>query len=289
MSQNHRHHTAPPPTAAMKDYYSKNEQDQQDQQHANNLTSYSEEKSDTAFCLSTPLDLCIPFNTCFIVPERSSFVELFFGKYHGTINRPGLYCRTSCFLELRPVNTDLITYDLENTKVLDANGSPIIVSGIITYEIVNARRATIDVNDAHKFVRDQAPAVLKRVVSAFPYESSESDHIQPCLRRDTGVVSDRMKEALQKMVQVAGVRVESFNINELSYAPEIAHAMLKRQQADALISARKAVVEGASVIAMDAVRNLSEHLTDAQKSSLLSSLLIVLVGEKEATPTLPVQ
>lgn len=270
-----------PVATVMEDYYSRNEQED-----AANLSSYSGEKNDTVFCLSTPLDLCIPFNTCFIVPERSSVVELFFGKYHGTINRPGFYCRTTCFFELRSVNTDLVTYDLENTKVLDANGSPIIVSGIITYDIVNARRATIDVNDAHKFVRDQAPTVLKRVVSVFPYESNDGD--VPCLRRDTGVVCERMKEALQKMVQVAGVRVESFNINELSYAPEIAQAMLKRQQADALISARKAVVEGASNIALGAVQNLSEHLTEQQKSSLLSSLLIVLVGEKETTPTLSV-
>lgn len=275
------HDQTGPPAAAMEDHYSQNEG-----VDGSSLGAYSEETQDTVFCLSTPLDVCIPCNTCFIVPERSSFVELFFGKYHGTINKPGLYCRTSCLLELRAVNTDLITYDLENTKVLDANGSPIIISGIITYEIVNARRAAIDVNDAHKFVRDQAPAVLKRVISGFAYETAESG--VACLRRDTGVVSERMKEALQRMVQVAGVRVQSFNVNELSYAPEIAQAMLKRQQADALISARKAVVQGASAIALDAVQNLTEHLSEQQKAGLLANLLIVLVGEKETTPTLSV-
>lgn len=267
-----------PSSAAMHD-------DDIDKSSAQNTVQHesTEEIDDNILCLSTPFDICIPCNSCFIVSERSSYVELFFGKYHGTITQPGCYCRTSLFFELRPINTDIVTYDLDNTKVLDLNGSPVIVSGIITYDIVNARRATIDVSDVHKFIRDQAPAILKRIVSQFPYESDDSN--VPCLRKDTDVIAMRMKDALQKNVGIAGIRVVSFHINELSYAPEIAQAMLKRQQAEALIAARRAVVNGAAGIAKDAVNGLEECLSEQQKAALLANLLVVLVGDKDTTPT----
>jgi SPFH domain / Band 7 family len=115
--------------------------------------------------------------------------------------------------------------------------SPLLVSGIVTYEITDSRRAAIDVPDAHNYVMTQAPAVLKRVISQFPYDSETSD--VACLRKEPQVVSALMMETLQDRVRVAGVRIESFAINELSYAPEIAHSMLKRQQAGALIEARQ--------------------------------------------------
>jgi hypothetical protein len=119
--------------------------------------------------------------------------------------------------------------------------SPLLVSGIVTYEITDSRRAAIDVPDAHNYVLTQAPAVLKRVISQFPYDSETSD--VACLRREPQVVSALMMETLQDRVRVAGVRIESFAINELSYAPEIAHSMLKRQQAGALIEARQVCLQ----------------------------------------------
>jgi hypothetical protein len=117
------------------------------------------------------------------------------------------------------------------------NISPLIVSGIVTYEIIDSRRAAIDVPSAHTYVSTQAPAVLKRVISQFPYDSDDSNI--PCLRKEPLAVSALMKESLQDRVRIAGVRIESFAINELSYAPEIAHSMLRRQQAGALIEARQ--------------------------------------------------
>lgn len=213
-------------------------------------------------------------------------VELYFGKYHGTITKPGCYCRSSCVTELRRVGTELVTYDLKNTKVLDCRGAPVVISGIITYEVVDARKAAIDVQDAHRFVHDQAPAILKRVVSQFPYESDNPN--EASLRSETIVVAERMRDALQQRCSVAGVRIETFSINELSYAPEIAQAMLRRQQAEALIAARKAIVKGAREIAKDAVQDLGADLDSQGRAKLLSNLLVVLVGEKDVTPTLSV-
>lgn len=244
------------------------------------------QKKDNLFCLSTPWDLLFPCNNCFVLPERANYVQLLWGKYHGTITEPGCYCRNALAVELRLVETNIITYDLSNTKVLDQRGNPIVISGIITYEIVDARKAAIDVSDPHRFVRDQAPAILKRVVSQFPYESEDPE--EPSLRTETVTVATRMRDALQARCQVAGVRIETFSINELSYAPEIAQAMLKRQQAEALIAARKAIVNGAKDIARSAVADLGDGMDDRQKASLLSNLLVVLVGDKEVTPTVQV-
>lgn len=243
-------------------------------------------KEDNVFCGSNPFDLCVLCNACFIVPERTNYVELYFGSYHGTITKPGCYCRSALAIELRRVATDIVTYDLQNTKVLDARGSPVVISGIITYEIVDARAAAIDVADPHRYVRDQAPATLKRIVSMYPYES-ENPSI-PTLRTETNELAIRMRDTLQARCAVAGIRIESFSVNELSYAPEIASTMLKRQQAEALIGARKAIVTGAKVIAKEAVDDVGDEMTKEQRATLLSNLLVVLVGDKDVTPTLQV-
>lgn len=251
-----------------------------------NQLSTGHQKVDNQLCLSTPFDALCIFNQCFIVPERMNYVELYFGKYHGTITEPGCYCRNSCTVEIRRVATNLITYDLENTKVLDLNGSPVVISGIITYEVVDARKAAIDVSDPHRFVRDQAPAILKRVVSQYPYESEQPG--VPSLRTETTEISNSMRDALQQRCQVAGVRIETFSVNELSYAPEIAISMLKRQQAEALISARKAIVAGAKDIAKNTVEDIGQHMSAEQKAGLLSNLLVVLVGDKDVQPVVSV-
>lgn len=179
---------------------------------------------------------------------------------------------------------NLISFDLENTKVLDARGSPIVISGIVTYSVADARAAAIDVSDPHHFVRDQAPAVLKRVVAMFPYESQ--DPRIPSLRAETVEIATRMRDALQARCAVAGVHIESFSVNELSYAPEIASTMLKRQQAEALVEARKKIVEGAKEIAKEVLQDVGQEMNREERTRMLSDLLVVLVGDKDVTPTL---
>lgn len=246
------------------------------------------EREDNVCLLSTPLDFLLPFNSCFIVPEKRAVVELFFGHYHGTISEPGFYCRTQLGMELRWLDTDLVTYDMKHTKVIDARGNPVVISGIVTYHVENGRKAAIDVSNPHSFVRDQAPAVLKRIVSKYPYESES--HEVPSLRTETTEISNQMRDELQTRCSVAGVKILSFNINELSYSPEIAQAMLKRQQAEALISARRAIVQGAKQIALDTVNEMGAEteMPVGKKIDLLGNLLIILVGEKDVMPTLQV-
>lgn len=132
-----------------------------------------------------------------------------------------------------------------------------------------------------------APAILKRVVSQFPYEVNVDvvGH-EICLRTGTDHVGNHMREALQKRVNPAGVRIENFAINELSYSPEIAQVMLKRQQADALLDARRNIVDGAKEIAMQTINDVGARVSVRDRSKLLSNLLVVLVGEKDVVPTL---
>lgn len=203
----------------------------------NNNLHDTPETTDNKMFNTYGLDYLCCLNSCFILPERTSMVQLFFGNYNGTITEPGCYCRNSCFVELRKVSTATISVDLPNVKVADSRGNPLMVSGVVTYEVQNSRRAAIDVADPFHYVANQAPAVLKRVISQFPYQSASPD--EPCLRTETHVVSAMMRDALQNRCNIAGIRIESFAINELSYAPEIAQSMLKRQQADALIDARQ--------------------------------------------------
>ncbi|KAI0561062.1 hypothetical protein FGB62_94g036 [Gracilaria domingensis] len=177
-------------------------------------TSSHDDEEDNSICFSTPLEWLFIANTCFIVPEKRAVVELFFGGYHGTITKPGFYCRTGIGLEQRWISTDLVTFELGETKVLDARGNPVLISGIVTYYIETARRAAIDVDNPHKFVRDQAPAVLKRIVSNYPYESPSEETAS--LRTETTEISNLMRDELQMRCSVAGVRIVAFNINELS-------------------------------------------------------------------------
>lgn len=246
--------------------------------------SSSNTQTEGNLCISSPFDLILPLATCFIVPERRHVVQLYFGRYYETITEPGFYMRFACGLQRREVSTRLTTFEMQNTKILDSAGSPVVISGIVAYEVSDARRAAVDVSDPDKFVRDTAPAILKRVVSHFPYESD--DPAVPSLRSETAAVALRMRDELQRRVMVAGVRIDSFSINELSYAPEIAQAMLRRQQAQALIDARKTIVKGAKEIATDAISDIADDLAVEQKATLVGNLLLVLIGEKEVTPTL---
>lgn len=262
-----------------------NDDEKEQQEVIANKAFIGEQRKDNKFC-STILDPLFCFNVCTILPEREHIVELYFGEYYGTITKPGCYCRNSWFVELRKISTALKTIDLPNIKVIDKRGSPLIVSGIVTYEVIDARKAAIDVVDAFRYVSDMAPTVLKRVVAQYPYEARADDPDETSLRGDTDEIGRVMRDALQSRCNIAGVRIEAYAINELSYAPEIAQAMLKRQQADALIDARRSIVAGAKEIAMNTVRDVGDQVSDSDRSKLLSNLLVVLVGEQDVVPTL---
>jgi len=200
---------------------------------------------------------------------------------------------------LIPVSKAKITTELPITKVIDKNGNPVMVSGVVFYYFRNTRKAALDVLDNQVFVKDQATAVMKQIVSQYPYEhhrsadesgnEGDSNEEIPCLKSDAQVISAALVQELQKRVKVAGAQIDTFRFNEVSYAPEVSSGLLKRQQAEAIITARTTLVDGAVRIASSAVSRLERKgvaMQSSDKTRLVSNLLTVICAEAHVQPTL---
>lgn len=226
----------------------------------------------------------------FVVNPREEMVVLRFGKYIGTLRTEGIRWIHPVGRSLRRIPTRDLTMHMETSTVVERNGSPINISAVVVYRVRDTRRAALDVESFNTFISDQASAVIKRVSSRFPYESP--DKSEPCLKSECNEVTKAYIAELQHAVDAAGIQVINVTLNDLTYAPEIAQAMLMRQQALALIDARKTIVEGAVAIVHDAVDRLKAagmELAPAQKEVLISNLLVVLCSGGHAQPVLQVQ
>jgi regulator of protease activity HflC (stomatin/prohibitin superfamily) len=190
----------------------------------------------------------------FIVNPRQEVVVLRFGKYVETIKQEGIRWSHPLGRSLRKIPTQDITLQVDTATVVERNGNPILISAVVVYRVEDTRKAALDVENFRRFIEDQAGAVIKRVSALFPYEAADAS--QPCLKVENEVVTQAYLEELQKAVGPAGIRVLSVRLNDLTYAPEIAQAMLMRQQALALMDARKTIVEGAVALVRDAVERL---------------------------------
>lgn len=230
------------------------------------------------------------FSSMVIIAPREEVIVLSFGRFVETIQREGLHWIQPIGRELRRIPTQDITLHVPTSTVVERNGNPILISAVVVYRVEDTRKAALDVENFRRFIEDQAGAVIKRVSAHFPYESA--DHSQPCLKSESDEVTHLYLEELQKAVHPAGIKVLSVRLNDLTYAPEIAQAMLMRQQAMALIDARKTIVEGAVSIVADAVERLRQaglEVSAAQREQLISNLLVVLCSGERAQPVLQVQ
>jgi len=227
--------------------------------------------------------------SCFTVTEREEVITLHYGKYTGIIKDPGCHWVNLWGRELIRVSKAKISIDLPNIKVVDKNGNPLIVSGIVVYHFVNIKKSNIDFQQPNTFVRNQSQATLKRIASRYPYEVEDKSRDGLCLSRDADEITLIAKDILQQHVDIAGVMIDSIQFNQISYAPEIAQGMLRKQQAMAMISARRTLVYGAVRIAHDAVEKLEENgikMVPKDKSKLVSNLLTVTVAEEQVHPVL---
>ena len=203
------------------------------------------------------------------------------GKYLGRLQNPGCFCLNPCCAEFIPISTRRNQVHLLKNTVADRNGNPLEISGIVTYNIEDSRRAALDVVDTDSFIKLQATAVLKIVASKYPYESS--DH-SPCLKNEASKIKEEMRECLQTKIAVTGARVLSFELTDLSYAPEIAYSMLARQQAEAMVSARDTIVRGAVSITEGAIAGLESSgvvLSREEKARLMGNMLVVLCADSK--------
>ncbi len=219
-----------------------------------------------------------------IVHPNEEKIILFWGNLIMVLRRPGLKFIPLWGRKVIRISTKQQTIEIPKTTVADANGNPIIIGGVCTYTVTNAESAALNVEEYHAFLKTQAMAVLKQVASQYPYESP-SGH---SLKAEAIEVGQEMVRLLQSKVGVAGIKIGSYELADLTYAPEIAQAMLVRQQAQALVDARKIIVEGAVEIVDEAMRLLVSRgyqLDGGHQSRLVSSLLVVICGDSKVQPT----
>lgn len=226
----------------------------------------------------------------YVVKPREEVVVLRFGTIVTTHKWPGIHWAHPVGRELRRISTQMTTIDIPTSTVVEKNGNPIHISAVLVYYVENSLKAAIDVESYRQFIADQAGAVVKRVASRYPYESADEN--QPCLKKEDDAIAEELVRELQGAVDDAGIKVTTVRLNDLTYAPEIAQAMLMRQQALALIDARKTIVEGAVQIVKDGVTQLRDEgfdLAPARTEELVANLLVVLCSGEHAQPVMQVQ
>ena len=219
-----------------------------------------------------------------IAPNEAQVLQLF-GDYAGTAKDPGLRWANP-FLTRKKLSLRVRNFEGSKLKVNDAEGNPIEIAAVVVWRVVETAEAMFEVDDYQNYVRVQSEAALRNAATSYPYDSHE-DHVVS-LRGNTAVVADHLQKEVQQRLQKAGVEVIEARISHLAYAPEIAAAMLQRQQAGAIIAARQRIVEGAVGMVEMALAMLSHRgvvtLDEERKAAMVSNLLVVLCGERGAQP-----
>lgn len=249
-----------------------------------------------------------------VLNPKEAVVLVLFGNYYGTIKKEGFYWVNPFCSEINPtyasafnvsksstndislstggsrgkkVSLKAMTLNNEQQKVNDQLGNPIIIGVVVIWKVVDATKAVFNVDNYKTFLSIQCDSTIRNVARLYPYDVSE-DGDEKSLRGSSQEVADKLQEELQSRVDVAGIKVSEVRITNLAYAPEIAAAMLQRQQAEAIIAARKKIVEGAVGMVEMALTNLSENqvvtLDEERKASMVSNLLVVLCGNKDVQP-----
>lgn len=221
----------------------------------------------------------------FVVNPNEAAALQFFGAYRGTVRTAGM-AWANPFLTKRKISTKVRSFESQRLKVNDLDGNPVEIAAIVVWRVVDTAEALFEVEDCEKYVTVQSEAALRALASHFPYDAHE-DH-QLSLRGSMDEVAAKLKQELQHVLSQAGVEVQDARISHLAYAPEIAQAMLQRQQASAIIAARQKIVEGAVgmvEMALDLLdKNGTVHLDEERKAAMVSNLLVVLCSERAANP-----
>ncbi|MGW6007215.1 SPFH domain-containing protein [Oerskovia enterophila] len=217
-------------------------------------------------------------------PGQTLVVQLF-GRYLGTIRRTGLVFTVPLTTHKR-VSVRVRNFETSELKVNDADGNPINIAAIVVWQVADTAKATFAVQDYEDFVRVQSESALRHVAMSHPYD--QADEGEESLRGATELVSAEIAQEVAARVVIAGIEVVEARISNLAYAPEIAQAMLQRQQAGAIIAARSRIVEGAVSMVEDALQRLEAEsivtLDDERRAAMVSNLLVVLCSDSRATP-----
>ncbi len=248
-----------------------------------------------AFNLENPLLLIISavsfigFFGFILVNPNTSKVILLFGKYVGTVKENGLYWANP-FYTKKKISLRASNFDSERLKVNDKLGNPVMISTILVWRVTNTYKAAFDVDNYENFVRVQTDAAVRKLASMYPYDNfADEGHDEDItLRSSVNEVSETLEKELEERLAIAGIEVLEARIGYLAYAQEIASAMLKRQQATAIVAARHKIVEGAVSMVEMALEELNKkdivELDEERKAAMVSNLMVILCGDKEAAP-----
>jgi len=226
----------------------------------------------------------------FIVNPNGSKVLTLFGKYIGTIKDNGFFWANP-FFKKEKISLRARNFDSERLKVNDKIGNPVLISVILVWKVRDTFKAAFEVDRYEEFVRVQTDAAVRKLSGRYAYDNfDELNEDEVTLRSGLDEVNDALEDEISERMSIAGIEVLEARIGYLAYAPEIASSMLKRQQAVAIVAARKKIVEGAVGMVKDALQKIAEddivEFDDDKKASMVSNLMIVLCGDKEVTPVI---
>ncbi|MDB4640415.1 SPFH domain-containing protein [Pirellulaceae bacterium] len=242
-----------------------------------------------ALITAIPTLLASIFCSCgfFALQPNEATVITLFGSYVGTVRNDGFHW-TNPFRTRQRISLRSRNFNSPTLKVNDLRGNPIEIGAVVVWKVEDSAQATFDVDNYRAFIEIQTESAVRQLASAYSYDDGEKGEIT--LRSGRDEVAKALAIRLQDRLKQAGVLIEEARISHLAYAPEIAQAMLRRQQAEAVIAARKKIVEGAVTMVEMALTDLAEkkvvHLDDERKAAMVSNLLVVLCSESEAQPVL---
>ncbi len=229
--------------------------------------------------------LLIGLRGLFVVNPNEAVVLQLFGSYVGTNKTPGFHWANP-FLSRNKISLRIRNFESSKLKVNDHDGNPIEIGAVVVWKVVDTAEATFEVDNYKEYVHVQSEAALRNLATRYPYDAHSEGQLS--LRANTAEIADHLKNEIQARLSKAGVLVIEARISHLAYAPEIAVAMLRRQQASAIIAARQKIVEGAVGMVEMALNSLSRNkiveLDEERKAAMVSNLLVVLCAEHEVQP-----
>ncbi|HOU01597.1 MAG TPA: SPFH domain-containing protein [Bacteroidales bacterium] len=222
-----------------------------------------------------------------VVNPNGSLVMVLFGAYKGTIRENGFYW-VNPFYVTRHISLRARNFDSEPIKVNDKIGNPIKIGFVLVWKVLDTYKAVFDVDDYQHFVLVQSDAALRKLAGLYPYDNFEDHEAEIALRSGGEEINEELEKEIRERLLIAGIEVIEARINYIAYAEEIANAMLRRQQATAVVAARFKIVEGAVSMVQMALEQLSDknivELDEEKKAAMVSNLMVVLCGDKDATP-----
>jgi regulator of protease activity HflC (stomatin/prohibitin superfamily) len=223
----------------------------------------------------------------FVVQPNEARVLVLFGKYIGSVREAGFWWANP-FAAKRHVSLRIRNFNSERIKVNDLHGNPIEIAAVVVWQVIDSARALFDVESYEHFVAIQSETAIRALASEYPYDAQDEE--RSSLRSNPHEVAESLKKQVQTRLEIAGVQVVESRISHLAYAAEIAQLMLRRQQAQAVIAARKKIVEGAVGMVQQALHMLSEQkileLDEDKKATMVNNLLVALVSEQDVQPVI---